>query len=293
MKVWLAENSGFCFGVRRAISMAREAKDSGGEVSTLGELIHNPRIVSELSAEGISIAASPDEVKNKKVVIRSHGISKQALATLEANENEIIDATCPYVQRAQQIVASNSENPVLILGDPEHPEVKGMLSWGSSLTRVLRPNEDPGQQTWKKLTIVSQTTQKLRSLQNLVNMVLPHCQELVVFNTICAATSMRQEASIALAKIADLMIVIGGKNSSNTKMLHELCAAQTHSIHLESAAELTLSSLGDAEKIGLAAGASTPEEDIWEVYQKIYKLKGKPAPAKSPQEIPTYKEESC
>ena len=293
MKVWLAENSGFCFGVRRAIRMAREAKDSGGEVSTLGELIHNPRIVSELSAEGISIAPSPEAVKNKKVVIRSHGISKQARLALEANENEIIDATCPYVQRAQKLVASNSENPILILGDPEHPEVQGMLSWGNSLTRVVRPGEDPGLQTWTRLSIVSQTTQKLHSLQNLVSTVLPHCQELVVFNTICAATSMRQEATVALAKIADLMIVIGGKNSSNTKMLHELCSAQTRSVHLESAAELTLESLGDAQKIGLAAGASTPEEDIWEVYQKIYKLKGKPAPAQSPQQIPTYKEESC
>jgi (E)-4-hydroxy-3-methyl-but-2-enyl pyrophosphate reductase len=293
VKVWLAENSGFCFGVRRAIGMAREAKDSGGEVNTLGELIHNPRIVSQLSAEGIAIATSPDAVKNKKVVIRSHGISKQDRATLEANENEIIDATCPYVQRAQQLVASNADIPVLILGDPEHPEVKGMLSWGNSLTRVVRPGEDPGEKTWKKLCIVSQTTQKLRSLQNLVGTVLPRCQELVVFNTICAATSMRQDATVALAKKADLMIVIGGKNSSNTKMLHELCSAQTRSLHVEAASELTLSDLDAAQTIGLAAGASTPEEDIWDVYQKIFNLKGKPAPAKNPREIPTYKEESC
>ncbi len=293
MKVWLAENSGFCFGVRRAIGMAREAKDTGGEVNTLGELIHNPRIVSQLSAEGIAIATSPSAVKNKKVVIRSHGISKQDRATLEANGNEIIDATCPYVQRAQQLVASSADIPVLILGDPEHPEVKGMLSWGNSLTRVVRPGEDPGDETWKKLCIVSQTTQKLRSLQNLVNTVLPRCQELVVFNTICAATSMRQDATIALAKKADLMIVIGGKNSSNTKMLHELCSAQTRSIHVEAASELKPLDLGEAQTIGLAAGASTPEEDIWDVYQKIYDLKGKPTPAKNPREIPTYKEESC
>lgn len=293
MKVWLAEHSGFCFGVRRAIHMAREAQAAGGDVSTLGELIHNTRIVRELAAEGIGIAESAGAITGKKVVLRSHGVSKQDFETLKSGNNEIIDATCPYVKRAQQLVASQLDIPVLILGDPEHPEVQGMLSYGNSLTRVLRPGEEPGDGNWKSVCIVSQTTQKLANLQSLVQSVLPKCQELIVFNTICAATSLRQEAAIALAKVSDLMIVIGGRHSSNTKMLHDLCSRETRSLHVEDASELTLSALADAETIGLAAGASTPEEAIWEVFIQIYKLKGLPPAVARFEEIPTYKEESC
>ncbi len=293
MKVWLADQAGFCFGVRRAIRMAREAKAAGGEVSTLGELIHNTRIVSELAAEGIGIAESAADVTGKKVVLRSHGVSKQDIETLKSGNNEIIDATCPYVKRAQQLVASQQDIPVLILGDPEHPEVKGMLSFGNSLTRVLRPGEEPGDEMWKSVCIVSQTTQKLANLQSLVQRVLPKCHELIVFNTICSATSMRQEAAIALAKVSDLMIVIGGRHSSNTKMLYDLCSQETRSMHLEDASELTLPALADAETIGLAAGASTPEEAIWEVFIQIHELKGLPVAVTRFGEIPTYKEESC
>ncbi len=293
MKVRLAEHSGFCFGVRRAISMAREASAAGGEVVTLGELIHNPRIVKELTAEGIGTANPAAGPTGKKVVLRSHGASRQDLENLRAGNNEIIDATCPYVERAQQLVASKHGVPVLILGDPEHPEVKGMLSYGDSLTRVVRPGEDPGAESWKSLCIVCQTTQKLANLQSLLRLVLPRCLELVVFNTICSATTLRQEATLALAKASDLMIVIGGRNSSNTKMLHDLCSAQTRSLHVEDAGEITPADLAGAETIGLAAGASTPEEAIVEVFNQIHELKGIPGAATRLEDIPTYKEESC
>lgn len=293
MRVFLAEHSGFCFGVRRAISMAREANAAGGEVVTLGELIHNPRIVQELAAEGIGVAHSAGELAGKKVVLRSHGVSRQDLEILKAGHNEIVDATCPYVERAQQLVASKQGIPVLILGDPEHPEVKGMLSYSDPLTRVVRPGEDPGAESWKSLCIVCQTTQKLADLQNLVRLVLPRCRELLVFNTICSATSQRQEAALALARISDLMIVIGGRHSSNTKMLHDICSAETRSLHVEDAGELTLADLAGAQTIGLAAGASTPEEAILEVFNQIHKLKGIPGAVSRLEDIPTYKEESC
>ncbi len=293
MKVLLAGHSGFCFGVRRALRMAREAKADGGEVRTLGELIHNPRIVSELASEGITSTDAAGLSSGTKVVLRSHGVSKQDLATLQAGNHQIIDATCPYVERAQQLVASQPDVPVLILGDPEHPEVKGMLSYGNSLTRVLRPGEFPGDASWKTLCVVSQTTQKLSNLQSLVQSVLPRCLELIVFNTICSATTLRQEAAVALAKVSDLMIVIGGRNSSNTRMLHDLCRRETRSLHVENADELTLSDLDGAASIGLAAGASTPEEAIQEVYNQIFKLKGIPTAVSRLEDIPTYKEESC
>ncbi len=293
MKVLLAQPSGFCFGVRRALRMAREARADGGGVVTLGELIHNPRIVRELAAEGISAAATASGLSGRRVVLRSHGVSRQDLQTLKEAGNQIIDATCPYVERAQQLVASKHDIPVLILGDPEHPEVKGMLSWGGPLTRVVRPGEDPGEASWKTLCIVCQTTQDPASLQRLVSLVLPRCQELLVFNTICSATFLRQSASLALARVSDLMIVIGGYNSANTRQLHKLCSEVTRSLQVEDAAELNLSHLAGAEDIGLAAGASTPESAVWEVYLKIHELKGIPAAASRFGEIPTYKEESC
>lgn len=293
IKVRLAEHSGFCFGVRRALRMAREARQDGAGVCTLGELIHNPHIVRELAAEGIGVAGSAAEISNSKVVLRSHGVSKQELASLKAGNNQIIDATCPYVERAQQLVASKPEIPVLILGDPEHPEVRGMLSYGNSLTRVVRPGEDPGGESWNTLCIVCQTTQKLANLEFLVLKVLPRCQELIVYNTICSATSLRQEAAVALARVSDLMVVIGGHNSANTRMLQDLCSRETRSLHVEEASELTEADLAGVQTIGLAAGASTPEEAIWEVYLKIHQLRGVPAAASRFGEIPTYKEESC
>ena len=293
MKVLLAEHSGFCFGVRRALQMAREAKAAGGEVRTLGDLIHNPRIVRELASEGIVSVEDVTGASGTKVVLRSHGVSKEDLAALRSGGCEIIDATCPYVERAQQLVAAHAEIPVLILGDPNHPEVKGMLSYGNSHTRVLRPGEFPGDGPWKTLCVVSQTTQKLANLQALVQSVLPRCLELIVFNTICSATSLRQEAAVALAKASDLMLVIGGRNSSNTKMLHDLCSRETRSLHIEDAGELTLPDLADAANIGLAAGASTPEEAILEVYNQIFKLMGIPGAVSRFEEIPRYKEESC
>lgn len=293
MKVLLARHSGFCFGVRRALRMAREAKAAGGEVRTLGELIHNPRIVSDLASEGIVSVDSVTGISGVKVVLRSHGVSKQDLADLQSGGCEIIDATCPYVERAQQLVAAQAEIPVLILGDPEHPEVKGMLSYGNSLTQVIKPGESPSDGPWKTLCIVCQTTQKLANLQALVQSVLPRCLELKVFNTICSATAQRQEAAVALAQISDLMLVIGGRNSSNTKMLNDLCSREARSLHIEDSSELSLSDLGNAQSIGLAAGASTPEEAILDVYLKIFTLKGIPTAVSRFEEIPTYKEESC
>jgi (E)-4-hydroxy-3-methyl-but-2-enyl pyrophosphate reductase len=273
--------------------MAREAKQAGGDVCTLGELIHNSQVCGDLAEKGIGICESIGDTDGKKVVIRSHGISRQYMEALISSGCHIVDATCPYVRRAQELVASLAGSPVLILGDPDHPEVRGMLSYGDTETRVIRPGEDPGDMTWKKLSIVSQTTQKVSSLNDLVAKVLPRTLELCVHNTICSATTMRQTAAVDLARQSDLIVVIGGKHSSNTRMLHELCSHETRSVHIETAEELNPDMLEDAEKIGLTAGASTPEQTILDVFNRIYEIKGVPTSAKSIGEIPTYKEESC
>ncbi len=293
MTVLLAEHSGFCFGVRRAINMAREAKQLGADVCTLGDLIHNAQIVRELAEQGISSCPESSRIKGQTVVIRSHGISREALEELKSGGNQIVDATCPYVKRAQELVAANSAEPVFILGDPEHPEVRGILSYGNELTQVVQPDTPLAQQSWKTLSVVSQTTRKIGDLQRLVHQLLPNTLELKVFNTICSATTLRQSAAVALAKRSDLMIVIGDRNSSNTRMLQELCAAETRSVHIETSAEITPGLVSGIARIGLAAGASTPAETIVQVFNKIKEINGEADTATCSEELPLFKEESC
>ncbi len=293
MKIRLAASSGFCFGVRRAIQMALEARENGDEVCTLGELIHNPPIVQELRDKGIEVCPSAESIQNKVVVIRSHGIGKQELETLQQGGNRIIDATCPYVKRAQEIVSSMADYPVLILGDANHPEVMGMLSYGNEQTRVVQEDTDLSEERWQKLCVVSQTTQRLDSLQNLVRKLLPQTLELRVFNTICLATTQRQDAALALAKAADLMIVIGGRNSANTRMLQQLCSAQTRSVQIETEAELSAELFDNVKFVGITAGASTPAEMILKVYNKIKEINRDADTATCSEEIPLFKEESC
>lgn len=291
--VLLAEHSGFCFGVRRAINLALEAKQAGKTVCTVGELIHNPRIVRELNEQGINACPEIAAVSKQVVVIRSHGIARQDLDSLVANGNEIIDATCPYVKRTQELVASMADYPVLILGDAEHPEVKAMLSYGNENTRVVQPDTDLGGQTWPKLCVVCQTTQKIANLRALADKLLPAALELRIFNTICLATTQRQESALALAARSDLMIVIGGRNSANTRMLKELCEARTTAVHIESADELHVGLLEGKQRIGLVAGASTPASQVIEVFNQIKKITGSPGAATRIEEIPLFKEESC
>lgn len=293
MRVLLAASSGFCFGVRRAIQMALEARERDQEVCTLGELIHNPPIVQELREKGITVCDDAHEIRDKVVIIRSHGVSKQELQTLVDNGNTVIDATCPYVKRAQELVASMSDYPVFILGDGEHPEVQGMQSYGNEQTRVVSADEDFSGWRWQKLCVVSQTTQKLGSLQQLVQKLLPQVMELRVFNTICLATTERQEAALCLASRADLMIVIGGRNSANTRMLTQLCATRAKALQIETETELSADAFTGVKLVGITAGASTPEEMIVKVYNKIKEINRDTDLATGLEDIPLFKEESC
>lgn len=293
MKVLLAEHSGFCFGVRRAIQLALEANAESEKVCTLGELIHNPQIVQELAEQGIQACECGTDCPEHTVIIRSHGIAKSQQDELTSRGNRIVDATCPYVKRAQELVAAHCEHPVFILGDPAHPEVAGLLSYGNELTRVVQADSVPDDGRWKSLSVISQTTQQVSDLQKLVAQLVPRTLELKVFNTICSATEQRQAATVALAKRSDLMVVIGGKNSSNTRQLHHLSSAYTTSVHIETEDELQESWFAGKKNIGLAAGASTPEQTIVKVYNKIQKINGEAAAAKSGDDLPLFKEESC
>lgn len=295
MTVSLARHSGFCFGVRRAIQLALDAAQGGQEIFTLGELIHNPQYVQQMADLGIKVVPSAADIHDSIVVIRSHGITKSELQLLTDNGNTIIDATCPYVSRTHDLVreAVTSGIQVLILGDPKHPEVIGMHSYGDQDTLVVAPGDEIPKLRDNRLCVISQTTQTIENLNDLVSKLLPDLLELRVFNTICLATSQRQQASACLAKNSDLMVVIGGRHSSNTRMLARLCAQYTETIHVETEAELKAEGIMGRQNIGLAAGASTPEETIVSVYNKIKKINGEPDAVTRISEIPLFKEESC
>lgn len=293
MNVRLAAHAGFCFGVRRAIQLALEAQSPGAEVCTLGELIHNPQIVADLAAKGITARRSLTGLPSQTVVIRSHGIPKQELADLRQAGHNVVDATCPYVKRAQELVASLAEFPVMIMGDPEHPEVRAMLSYGNEKTQVVQADSPLPTKVWKTLCLVSQTTQPLENLQRLAERLLPTTLELRVFNTICTATSQRQASAVALARCSDLMVVIGGRNSANTRSLQQLCEVETRSAHIETESEIAPELLAGARNVGLTAGASTPEETIVNVFNQIKKINGEADRASGLADIPLFKEESC
>jgi len=291
----LARHSGYCFGVRRAIQLALDAADHQVPVCTLGELIHNPQVVQELEAKGISVINDAAGTEQSTVVLRSHGVSREELAILEHGRNSIIDATCPYVKRTHELIkkANDEGYPVLILGDPKHPEVIGLRSYGDERTQVYEPGSELPEIRGSRLCVISQTTQKIEYLRELVSKLLDVVMELKVYNTICLATSQRQLASECLAKDSDLMIVIGGKNSSNTKMLASLCGKYCPTVHIETEAELSLDMFSGVARIGLAAGASTPESRIVAVYNKIIKINGDAVPVTGIASIPLFKEESC
>jgi (E)-4-hydroxy-3-methyl-but-2-enyl pyrophosphate reductase len=295
MIIRLARHSGFCFGVKRAIQIALDAADNNQPIYTLGPLIHNPQSVENLRQHGILMAEKAEDLHDSTVIIRSHGITLQERETLLQNGNTLIDATCPFVSRAQEYVSQLCAEgyPVIIMGDSRHPEVIAMLSYCSGEVRVVETPEDLPEKTWNKLGVLSQTTRKPEDLQALVSRLVPRVKELRLFNTICTATSQRQSATTELAKNSDLMIVIGGRNSSNTKMLAALCSDYTDTVHIETAAEIGAETLSGKERIGITAGASTPDYLIVEVFNKINIITGNRTTVTSVEDIPVNKEESC
>ncbi len=295
MEILLAQHSGFCFGVKRAIQMALDAAEQEHPIYTLGPLIHSPQMVADLAQRGIRLVEKPDEIHDSIVIIRSHGITLSDRETLIQSGNTLIDATCPFVSKAQEYIRLLCAEgyPVIILGDENHPEVVAMMSYCKGETHVVSTPDELPDKLWQKLGVISQTTKNLENLQKLVSRLVPAVKELRLFNTICTATSIRQEATVALAKSSDLMIVIGGRNSSNTKMLASLCSGITETLHVETADKIGAEHISSRQKIGLTAGASTPDHLIVEVYNKINRLTGNRTTVNNVENIPVHKEESC
>ena len=276
MKIQLASSYGFCFGVKRAIKIAEEHQGS----KTYGPLIHNKDEINRLK-EGfdIGLAEKFEEITpDDSVVIRTHGIPKNELAQLKAQDNNIIDATCPYVTTPQNIVAQMSEKgySIVVFGDKNHPEIKGVISYAKEPRNafvVIDETELDGLPILSKVAVVAQTTRKPEDYLKVVNKLILDHKEVRVFNTICNATFENQDAAAELAKDADVMIVIGGKHSSNTKQLHSICKTYCDDSYLiENEKELDPSWFEGKTLCGISAGASTPDWIVQNVIDGIQKM---------------------
>ena len=278
MKVKLASNYGFCFGVKRAIKIAEDYDNS----ATMGPLIHNQDEINRLKNDfNVGLYTNLSDVKDHDtVIIRTHGIPKNDLKNLKALNAKVINATCPFVTTPQQIVKKMSKEgySILIFGDADHPEVKGVQSYAQNqddVHIVLEPS-DLENTIFKnnKIATVAQTTKKKEKYLEIVNYLILKNKEVRVFNTICDATFENQDAARELSKEVDIMIVIGGKNSSNTKQLHSICLENCKDSHLiENETELENSWFKNKEFCGITAGASTPDWVIQKVIDKIESFK--------------------
>jgi 4-hydroxy-3-methylbut-2-enyl diphosphate reductase len=276
MEIKVAKNAGYCFGVKRAIEMVEETlkKYEGNRIYSLGEIIHNPQVVERLKRRGLIVVRDIEDVEeNSTVIISAHGRSEEDIARLKKKGCKIVNATCPYVRLPQSIIKKMSSEGylVILLGDREHPEVKGLVSFAKGENiRVVNTNEDFGGLETDKVAVLAQTTQNREDFNKLVNSLLGRFTEIRVFDTICDATKIRQEEAIKLAQEVDLMIVIGGRNSANTKRLYELSTRYCKRVlHIETEKEIDRSIISGTERIGITAGASTPDDIIKAVVERI------------------------
>ncbi len=281
IKIFIGENSGFCFGVKRAIDKAEEiAKHS--KVATLGYVIHNPQAIERLKRKGVQIIEDPNnfrstDLNGTELVIRTHGVRKEMYEQLKRSGLKFFDATCPFVIRSQRIVEKFSSlgYSVVIFGDPNHPEVVGVVSFSKSknIFVVRKPEEVDNIPFTRKVIVVSQTTQKLDDFTEVVKKVLQKAFEVRVFNTVCEVTVEAQREAKEIAELSDVVMVVGGKMSSNTDKLYKVCKDLVKSYKIETADEIQQEWIQKAEKIGIVAGTSTPDFIIKDVIRKIEEIK--------------------
>lgn len=274
-KVTVAESAGFCFGVDRAVKMVYGELEKNTKVATLGPIIHNQDVVNDMQAKGARIISSVDELSDDEtVVIRSHGVGREVYDQIAAKGNRMLDATCPFVSRIHKIVAEKSVEGyfILIAGDASHPEVQGIVGHCDENCLVFKDNfelkdffEKKYKNLEKKLAIVAQTTYNIVVWDECLNVIPKNDSDIVIFDTICNATDTRQSDAAELAKSSDIMLVVGGRHSSNTVKLFEVCSRYCRTYHIENSDELRSLKLPAAEKIGITAGASTPAYIIKEV----------------------------
>ena len=280
MEVNVAKTAGFCFGVKRAVDQVYEQteKENGKKIYTYGPIIHNEEVVKDLRSRGVEVIHSEKELAALTegiVIIRSHGVPKRIYDLLEERKLQYVDATCPFVKKIHNIVKKASEegSHVIIIGNPEHPEVQGIMGWSLLPVTVIQDAEEAEQLSLpeeQKICIVSQTTFNYNKFKDLVEIISKKRYDISVLNTICNATKERQTEAKSIAKGVDAMIVIGDKHSSNTQKLFEICKkACNNTYYIQTLDDLDINQLRSVESVGITAGASTPNKIIEEVQNNV------------------------
>lgn len=276
MQIKTAEHAGTCFGVNNAIKIAFEAAErtNGSNTYIMGDLVHNPQVVQDLLSKGVKTIKDINQLKQgDNLIIRAHGELKEVYDYCEANNINLIDASCPFVKKAQKIAEELEKQgyQVVLLGDKDHPEVRAIIDRTENAIVIPDPDNMDNDEIreYSKIGILSQTTQPREKLNKLILNILDYQKEIKIHNTICNATSNRQGAALELCSESDLMIVIGGKNSANTKNLFEICSDKTKTHWISDKQELKKEWFEGKNNIGITAGASTPDKIIKEVVEKI------------------------
>ena len=282
MEIILAKEMGFCFGVRRAVEMMEDATREQGAMVSLGSVVHNPQVVSQLKSKGLDVIASLGEVSRQPVAITAHGVSESVVRQLESRGVPVVDTTCPIVTRSQQWAKRLAEEgfAVIIFGDPNHKEVRGVLGWAPGKAFAVTsieglaelPDDLPA-----RIGVLSQTTETEGHFAEFVRALLEQrmdrISELRVINTLCNATTSQQAAAQELAHQVDLMFVIGGRESANTRHLAEVAREEgVETYHVESAGDIQPEWLSGRARVGVTAGASTPDSAVDAVVARLRSL---------------------
>lgn len=284
MTITLADSAGFCFGVKRAVDTVYELlEDKERQVYTLGPIIHNEQVVEDLKSKGVGVVSAPEDIAGEKaedatLVIRSHGVSREVIDRIHEKQLEYEDATCPFVKKIHETVREYSSKAyvIIIIGSKDHPEVQGILGWTNGRGIVIETAEeaehfslDDGSE---KICIVAQTTFNYKKFQELVEIISKKGYDIIAVNTICNATSTRQKEAEELAACSDAMVVIGGRHSSNSRKLYEICKNQCeNTFFIQTVDDLKEIVLNSFTSLGITAGASTPNNIIQEVLEACQK----------------------
>lgn len=283
MTITLADSAGFCFGVKRAVDTVYHLlEDKEKKVYTLGPIIHNEQVVQDLNANGVGVVCNPEEISgeddNATLVIRSHGVSRDVIRLIKEKGLRYEDATCPFVKKIHQTVEEYSAKSyrIIIIGSKDHPEVQGILGWTNGRGTVIETAEEARNFSLtnpdEKICIVSQTTFNYKKFQELVEIFSEKGYDIIAVNTICNATAERQKEARELASVSDAMIVIGGRNSSNSRKLFEISKNQCeNTCFIQTLEDLDMGSIQFSESLGITAGASTPKNIIQEVLEACQK----------------------
>ena len=278
MEVILAEHAGFCFGVKRAVEQVYEQVETGKPIYTYGPIIHNEEVVNDLEKKGVQVIEDEEQlaqIREGTVVIRSHGVPKRVCEKIEAQGLECVDATCPFVKRIHNIVEKESAagKKIVIIGNAGHPEVEGIMGWSEVPAVVIESMEEARDfrcEPEQEICIVSQTTFNYNKFQDMVEIFKQKGYNVSVVNTICNATEVRQTEARKIAAQVDVMIVIGGNHSSNTRKLYEICMQEcANTYFIQTLDDLHLDLPKSVRLVGITAGASTPNKIIEEVQNYV------------------------